>query len=71
METEPQPQKLSLLFGGRIYSIPCRASCFASVDLEGKVEFLPFFMAGLMKKNILEYVAPGTLSNSSLSRMII
>ena len=25
--------------GGRMYSIPCRASCFAAVDLEEKVEF--------------------------------
>ena len=29
--------------GGRICSISCRASCFASVDLEEKVEFILFF----------------------------
>ena len=31
---QKQKQRSSRLFGGRIYSIPCRASCFASVDLE-------------------------------------
>ena len=29
--------------GDRIYSVPCRASCFALVDLEEKVEFILFF----------------------------
>ena len=29
--------------GGRIYLIPCRASCCASVDLEEKVEFILSF----------------------------
>ena len=29
--------------GGKIGSIPCRASCFASVDLKEKVEFILFF----------------------------
>ena len=39
---EKQRQRSSRLFGGRIYSIPCRASCFASVDLEEMVEFILF-----------------------------
>ena len=30
--------------GGRIYSIPCRASCFDSVDFEEKVRFILFFI---------------------------
>ena len=29
--------------GGKIYSTPCRASCFASVDLKEKVEIILFF----------------------------
>ena len=40
---EKPRQRLSHLFGDRIYSVPYRASCFASVDLEEKVEFILFF----------------------------
>ena len=40
MEREKQRQRSSPLFGGRNYSIPCRASCYASVDLEEKVAFI-------------------------------
>ena len=29
--------------GGRIYSIPCRPSCFTLVDLEEKVDFILLF----------------------------
>ena len=37
METEAKAKVLCL--GGKIYSISCRASCFASVDLKEKDEF--------------------------------
>ena len=40
---EKPRQRSSHLFGDRIYSVPYRASCFASVDLEEKVEFILFF----------------------------
>ena len=35
---EKQRQRSSRLFGGRMYSIPCRAICFALVDLWETVE---------------------------------
>ena len=34
---QKQRQRSSRLFGGKIYSIPCRTSCFASVDLNKRM----------------------------------
>ena len=45
METEAKAKVVASILGGRIYSIPCRASCFASGDLEEKVEFILFFIS--------------------------
>ena len=38
MEREAKAKVVARLFGGRIYSIPCRTGCFALVDLEEKVD---------------------------------
>ena len=45
METEAKAKVVASILGGRIYLIPCRASCFASGDLEEKVEFILFFIS--------------------------
>ena len=37
---EKQKQRSSRLFGDKLYSIPCGASCFGSVHLEEKDEFI-------------------------------
>ena len=50
METEEKGKGRRICLGGKIYSIPCRASCFASVDLEEKNEFNLFMQVlGLSK----------------------
>ena len=36
-------------FGDKIYSIPCRARCFTSVDLAETVEFNRFFQLDRVK----------------------
>ena len=43
METEEKAKVVGAVWGDRIYSISCRASCFASVYLEEKDEFNLFF----------------------------
>ena len=43
MEREAIAKVVASVWGGRIYAIPCRASCLALVDLEEKVEFILFF----------------------------
>ena len=36
--------------GDRVFSNPCRASCFVSVDMKEKLEFILFFQIDLGKK---------------------
>ena len=43
MEREAKANVIAFVWGGRFYSIPCRASCFTSVDLEEKDVFNRFF----------------------------
>ena len=45
-------QRPSHIFGGKMCSISCRASCFASVDFEERVEFILFFQIDRAKKKI-------------------
>ena len=44
METEAKAKSSRLFFWGKICCIPCRASCFTSVDLEEKVELNEFIL---------------------------
>ena len=48
IETEAKAKVVASVWGTEF--IPCRASCFASVDLEEKVEFILFFQIHRGKK---------------------
>ena len=43
IETEGKAKVIASVWGDRIFSIPCRASCFVSVNLKQTVELNRFF----------------------------
>ena len=49
MEREAKTKVVASVLGGKIYSIPCHASCFTSVDLAETVEFNRFFQLDRVK----------------------
>ena len=60
-------QRSCVCLGGKIFSIPCRASCFVSVDLKETVEFNRFFQIDRMNFTTLLSSVVIKIVNSSHS----
>ena len=54
MEREAQAKVVASVWGSRMYSIPCRASCFALVYFEETVEFNSFFQIDRLNSTVFQ-----------------